>query len=122
MKVFTSILPRLDGTVVARVGDTAYVFKADEEGSLACDVQQEHAVELLKTGSFSTAVPLSAAIFPTTQAKDTDDDAGAGGDDGDDEGDENGPLIEESAFPVSNPIATSARPRGRPPKPKAIIQ
>lgn len=56
MKLETVVVPRADGTVIARIGDRQYVFKNDEHGVLSCDVADEGDVKfLLDSGNFLPA-------------------------------------------------------------------
>lgn len=98
-KIYTSIPPRVDGSVRVRVGDgRAYTFFAEETGGLACDVENAaDAAEIL-------ALPL---FFPANGlATVGDDDATALVDVDDD----------ESPGASPDPAAPPARRRGRPPK------
>lgn len=66
MILHTLIPPRRDGRVVVRGGAATYVFVADSDGDLACDVSDETDVaELLATGRF---YPANAADFPAAVA------------------------------------------------------
>jgi hypothetical protein len=54
MKLATTIIPTLDGTVVAQFGNVSYSFELDEaSGDLTAEVDNEdHAKALLSTGNF----------------------------------------------------------------------
>lgn len=114
MKVFTSIPPRRDGTVIVKLAGDTYTFHDDERyGVLSCDMPEEAVQVLLDNGDFFIGVSelLEADVDERTETV-AGDDA-----DEDDDGDENAPLIEESVFSASSqPLATTARPRGRPRK------
>jgi len=51
MKLFTSIPPRKDGTVIVRLDETAYTFKGTP---LGCEVEDEDHAELLQARGFLT--------------------------------------------------------------------
>lgn len=56
MKLQTSIQPRSDGTVIANCDGGDYVFSANEQGDLECDVGNEQdAAALLACGNFYPA-------------------------------------------------------------------
>ncbi len=111
MKLQTSILPRRDGTVLITGEDgEKYVFKADADGAMVCDVPDDTTVsKLLAIGDFEPynaedfdkAIELAQKSIPVggTDADDGLDD----GDDGDDgnDGDEvvNGGLPVEAKTP-----------------------
>ena len=110
--VFTSIPARRDGTVVLNLDGKPFVFARDEFEMLSCEIPSDVAHLIPDNGCFFSERPIALSpAVATVVEKDAD------GDDDDDEGDENGPLIEESVFSGSTPpVATSARPRGRPRK------
>ncbi len=110
--VFTSIPARRDGTVVLNLGGKPFVFARDELEMLSCEIPSDVAHLIPDNGCFFSERPIALSpAVATVVEKDAD------GDDDDDEGDENGPMIEESVFSGSTPpVATSARPRGRPRK------
>lgn len=110
--VFTSIPARRDGTVVLNIDGKPFVFSRDEFEMLSCEIPSDVAHLIPDNGCFFSERPIALSpAVATVVEKDAD------GDDDDDEGDENGPLIEESVFSGSTPpVATSARPRGRPRK------
>ena len=67
MKLATRILPRRDGTVRVRgASELVFVFQADAQGDLVCEVDDERlASALLATGNFTAcaeapAVPTAA--------------------------------------------------------------
>lgn len=110
--VFTSIPARRDGTVVLNLGGKPFVFVRDELDMLSCEIPSDVAHLIPDNGSFFSERPIALSPAVATVVE-----KAADGDDDDDEGDENGPLIEESVFSGSTPpVATSARPRGRPRK------
>jgi hypothetical protein len=111
MLLFTSILPRRDGSVIAEANGNRYTFAGDP---LSCEVQASDVPELLSTGNFHGDMP----AFEEEMFEDAFVSVVIGHyDDEDFEGDENGPLIEEPASSVAMPpIATSAVRRGRPRK------
>ena len=56
MKLEATIAPRKDGTVIARYGETAYIFRPDSDGWIVCDIDNiEHVKALLRTGNFEPA-------------------------------------------------------------------
>ncbi len=65
MKLATRILPRRDGTVRVRgAGDLVFVFRADAQGDLVCEVDDEQlASVLLATGNFTVCA--DAPVAPT---------------------------------------------------------
>ena len=110
--VFTSIPARRDGTVVLNLGGNPFVFARDEFETLSCEIPSDVAHLIPDNGSFFSERPVVQPPAVATVVEKAADD-----DDDDDDGDENGPLIEESVFSGSTPpVATSARPRGRPRK------
>ena len=111
--VFTSIPARRDGTVVLNLGGKPFVFARDEFEMLSCEIPSDVAHLIPDNGSFFSERPIVQPPAVATVVEKTAD----GDDDDDDDGDENGPLIEESVFSGSTPpVATSAKPRGRPRK------
>lgn len=112
--VFTSIPARRDGTVVLNLGGKPFVFARDEFEMLSCEIPSDVAHLIPDNGCFFSERPI---VQPPAVAPVVEKTADGDGDEDDDEGDENGPLIEESVFSGSTPpVATSARPRGRPRK------
>ena len=110
--VFTSIPARRDGTVVLNLGGKPFVFVRDELDMLSCEIPIDVVPLLPDNGSFFSERPIALSPAVATVVE-----KAADGDDDDDEGDENGPLIEESVFSGSTPpVATSAKPRGQPRK------
>lgn len=94
MKLQTSISPRRDGVVKVTGQDSqTYVFVADSDGELSCDVTDEATLAmLLNTGNFYPADPADAERAANlVKADEPDEDAGD-----DDEDDEQ----VESALPV----------------------
>ena len=65
MKLATRILPRRDGTVrVCGAGELVFVFQADAQGDLVCEVDDERlASALLATGNFTACA--DAPAVPT---------------------------------------------------------
>ena len=103
----TSISPRRDGTVVARGrAGNEYVFRADQDGLLACEVgDQADAVALLETGMFYPAdeADFQAALALTEGhlGDDSVDDDGDDGDEGDgDDGNDTALPLEANTPPA----------------------
>lgn len=111
MRIFTSVPPRRDGTVIAEVNGNRYIFAGTGGCSvLSCDVAYDDVPALLRTDNFHGAM----LTFEDDRLEET---GTSGLDLDDDEGDENGPLIEEPASAVSiQAKPTSAVMRGRPRK------
>jgi hypothetical protein len=114
MKLITSIKPRRDGSVVVEVKGRRepYVFKADETGDLACDVDDEAVVaQLLNSDNFAPADPAdydrASALVMATGAGADDDEPGDDDPDSepdDDPVDENAAPIEAGTPPAEAPI------------------
>lgn len=117
MKLQTSIKPRRDGTVKVTGQDRqTYVFVADSEGELSCDVTDTATVaSLLAGGEFWPANPEDHdAALALTVADDEDDEP----DDGDDMDDDVGDI---NALPqeANTPPAPARKKPGPKPKPRA---
>lgn len=107
MKLTTSILPRLDGTVIVEDGLDRYVFCADESGELVCSVPNvELARRLLLTGNFE---PTLEADYTKAEALIASGDAA----DGETEDDTADDLVDLDAPPVETP---AKRKPGKPRK------
>jgi hypothetical protein len=100
MKLQTSIKPRRDGTVKVTGQDRqTYVFLADSDGELSCDVTDTATVtSLLAGGEFWPANPDDHDAAMALAADDAGDDDSD--DDADDAGDMNTPPIEANTPPV----------------------
>lgn len=115
MKLQTSIKPRRDGTVKVTGQDRqTYVFVADSDGELSCDVTDTATVaRLLAGGEFwpANTEDHDAAMALTVAGDDEDDEPADGDDLADDVGDINALPLEANTPPVA---------RRKPgPKPKA---
>lgn len=103
MKLQTSIQPRRDGTVILKGHDGQnYVFAADEEGELTCEVKHEPTVaHALAGGLFYPAdaqdVPLASDLVAALDGESAHDDADDGADD---EGSIDSPPIEANTPPA----------------------
>ncbi len=79
MKLHTSIAPRRDGTVKVTGHDRqTYVFEADADGELSCDVTDEATLaQLLATDAFYPADPddaeRAASLLPAGDDDEPDD-------------------------------------------------
>lgn len=114
MKLQTFIKPRTDGTVIV-VGEDSqkYVFKADADGGLICDVTDEATVaRLLAIGTFEPvdADDFDKAIELSKAAADL------AGQDADDEGDDD---FTEEVSPGGLPVEANTPPIARKKKAKA---
>lgn len=100
MKLECMIPPRKDGTVTARFGESAYVFRDDGTGSLVCEVEDDGDIAaLLNRDGF---MPASESDFDAAVA------IASGGEDEGDEVDEAGqPPIESNT-----PPRRGRKPRG----------
>lgn len=139
MKLQTSIPPRRDGTVrlLGQDGKT-YVFEANADGDLVCDVTDEATVaHVLDTrgdffwpfdeADFDAAEKLVDQFTAKVPAADGDSDSDVDDDDDDDDVEEivdpesNGGLPVESNTPPAEPVAPvkpAAKKRGRKPAAK----
>ncbi len=121
MKLHTSIPPRRDGTVKVTGQDRqTYVFEADANGDLSCDVADEADLAMmLATDNFYPADPedanRAADLLQQADKADEGQDAGDSGADGDDSGepeDEGDEPVNENAMPVeANTPPAPARAR-----------
>ena len=104
MKLYTSIIPRRDGSLYAAGLDgIKYSFVPDADGQLACDIEDAATVsKLLSGGDFFPADELdNETAFALIQAPATDADASYGGPDpdGDDPIDPNALPVEAQTIP-----------------------
>lgn len=109
MKIETSIKPRRDGVVIAEAEGVKYVFKADDQGCMVAEIENDaHIALLLSRGDdflpaddadFDKADALVSAI-----ASDVDDDDVPP----DDEPDMNAAPIEEPISAVSAKVPAKA--------------
>lgn len=106
MKLQTSIAPRRDGVVKVTGQDRqTYVFAANSDGDLVCDVTDEATVAMLLTGGlFFPADPadFDAALQLTQQLTD-DTEAEVGEDDAEDDHNPNALPIEAQTPPAAAP-------------------
>lgn len=110
MKLHTSIPPRRDGTVKVTGQDRqTYVFEADADGELACDVTDKASLAwMLGTDNFYPADPADAeAAMALVKPLMADDES-----DADDDGDE------QDDVPAALPIEANTPPVRRKPGPK----
>lgn len=92
MLLETTIKPRRDGTVIARMDGDTYTFTAGEDGTLSCEVSDDaHVALLVGTENFYPANSDDFALTVSLVADEGDE----GVSEPDDTGDENAPLIEE---------------------------
>ncbi len=114
MKLHTSIQPRRDGTVKVTGQDSqTYVFEADADGELSCDVNDDATIAwMLGTDNFYPADLADAERAVSLMAVDVDDDD-ADDDTDEDDADEDG----AAALPVEANTPPVRRKPG--PKPKA---
>lgn len=120
MRLITTILPRRDGTVIAKSpdGKRTFTFTADAGGELTCEVDDDETVaHLLRTDSF---YPADEADFSLAMqlADDGSGEDGAEGDEGpadDDTGDadegsvDGAPVESETPAVVATPAAVARK-------------
>ncbi len=127
MKIETSIKPRRDGTVKVDTPDGVVVFRQDEFGVMAADVESAQAQAFLLSRA-DDFIPADDADFEVANSLltqgtgggddggDDDDDYDDDPDDDDDEADEadpNAAPIEEPASVVAAPAPAVAAKRGK---------
>jgi len=111
MRLLTSIAARRDGTVQVQGDDgAAWVFQADADGRLACEIDDAPLVQrLMRSGNFSLAqgqLPMQAvSVEPDADLDEI-------------EGDDAEGAVESAPLEANTPPASvpGARRRGRPPK------
>lgn len=120
MKLQTSIQPRRDGTVkVVGQDQKTYVFEADADGELSCDISDMPTVSALLSGGLfwpANQEDHDAALAAVETTR--DDDEGEDGKDGDDGDDDLSDEALVGALPIeaNTPLAPARRKPG--PKPK----
>lgn len=114
MKIECMITPRKDGSVTARFGDRAYVFRDDGTGCLVCDIDDEPTIQLLlNTGDF---FPSEESDFAAA-AKITGGEGGSGDGSDDDDGLDSDGAIHDGAAPVeANTPPSNYKKPGRKPR------
>lgn len=110
MKIQTHIRPRSNGTVIVRnAAGQPFLFKADENGALVCDIEDPAlaAMLLCRADDFEPADP---ADFQAAQAL-VKDVVGDDGEDDDDDDDDGEAVLGGLPLEANTPPKASARPR-----------